>query len=436
MNTQIFKRTDILLPCDRTAETMERWSVVACDQYTSEPEYWSAVAQNVGDAPSALHMIYPELYLSEAEAEKEQRIRNIGATMHQYHHGILTPFHNTMIYVERTMKNGTIRHGIVGAFDLEAYSYDKGAQSPIRATEGTVLSRIPPRVRIRKDAPLESPHVMILADDRENKLIRTAAQVKANSAPVYDFDLMQGGGHITGWVLPEPLCGSVEALADALGDTDIFAERYKTDAQPLVFAVGDGNHSLATAKACYEALKADIGAEAALKHPARYALAELVNLYDDALVFEPIYRVVFGLTADAFLSAMHTYYPDAIVTAGGDIQNIPETEHAHTFLVTAQKKTYTVTVPAPTAQLPVGTLQTFLDAYLAEHPAVTVDYIHGVTSTAALSEKDGAVGILFCGMEKEALYRTVIFDGALPRKTFSMGEADEKRYYLECRAIR
>ncbi len=436
MHTKIFTHTNILLPRDRSAAAMKTWSVVACDQYTSEPDYWNAVDGTVGDAPSALRMIYPELFLSESEPEKEQRIQSIGTAMRFYADNTLTCFSETMIYVERTMKNGKIRHGIVGAFDLEAYSYEKGSQSPIRATEGTVLSRIPPRVRIRRDAPLESPHVMILADDRENTLFRIAAKAKETAAPVYDFDLMQNGGHITGWALSADLCSAVEAAAEQLGDKAAFADRYHTDAAPLVFAVGDGNHSLATAKACYEALKAEIGDVAAPNHPARYALAELVNLHDDALEFEPIYRVVFGLNIDTFLSAMQAYYPTMTVTPGGNTAEIPKAADAHTFVVTAKEQTYTVTVPVPQAQLPVGTLQTFLDAYLSAHPDVTVDYIHGIASTATLSQADCAVGILFDGMEKDELYRTVIFDGALPRKTFSMGEADEKRYYLECRSIR
>ncbi len=433
---KIFRRADILLPRDNTAASMASWSVVACDQYTSEPEYWNAVDTAVADAPSTLRITYPELYLSESEEDKNARIRRIGETMQTYADTVLSPLSQTMIYVERAMKNGKIRHGIVGMFDLEAYSYEKGADTPIRATEGTVLSRIPPRVRIRRDASLETPHVMILADDRENTLFSAAAEAKKTATPVYDFNLMQNGGHITGWALNAAQCDAVEALACTLGDPGAFSARYRTDASPLVFAVGDGNHSLATAKACYEAVKAEIGAEAAKNHPARYALAELVNLHDDALEFEPIYRVLFGINADTFLAAMRDAYPHMTVTAGGDAQCIPAADRAHTFLITEGETRHTVTVADPAAQLPVGTLQAFLDAYLAAHPEVTVDYIHGIASTEKLSQADNTVGILFRGMEKDDLYRTVIFDGALPRKTFSMGEADEKRYYLECRTIR
>ncbi len=434
MNPKIFKRTDILLPKNTDSATMHAWSVVACDQYTSENAYWEAVDRAVEGIPSTRHIIYPELYLS--APDKEARIQKIGRVMREYDTTVLAEHKNAMIYVERTMKNGKIRHGIVGAFDLEAYSYEKGADSPIRATEGTVLSRIPPRVQIRRDALLESPHVMVLADDRENRLFAAAAAAKNTSAPIYDFDLMQNGGHITGWLLSDAQCDAVEASALQLGDRDAFAARYKTDASPLVFAVGDGNHSLATAKACYEAIKAETGAETALSSPARYALAELVNLHDDALEFEPIYRVVFATNIHTFLDAMKETYPAMTVTAGGDPDNVPECPDAHVFVAVSGTEAFTVTVPAPMAQLPVGTLQAFLDAYTAAHTDCEVDYIHGVASTCTLANAPDTVGLIFRGMEKDNLYRTVIFDGALPRKTFSMGEADEKRYYLECRKIK
>lgn len=441
---KIFSRADILIPRDTAPDAMQRWSVVACDQYTSEPEYWNAVEAAVGEAPSTLRITYPELYLN--AADKEERIRAIGAAMRSYENTVLQMLPGTMIYVERKMKNGKIRHGIVGAFDLEAYSYEKGVPSPIRATEGTVLSRIPPRVQIRRDAPLETPHVMILADDRDNTLFSAAAEAKNTSAPIYDFDLMQNGGHITGWALNAAQCDAAEALAQSLGAPEVFAARYHTDAAPLVFAVGDGNHSLATAKACYEALKQEIGEEAAMQHPARFALAELVNLHDDALEFEPIYRVVFGVSSAVLLDAMKEAYPEMTVTEGGDPTNVPNLPNTHAFLVIAGEKTYTAMVPHPTAQLPVGTLQGFLDAFLSAHKDAEIDYIHGIASTEKLARKkaaegtnskgENAVGFIFRGMEKDDLYRTVIFDGALPRKTFSMGEADEKRYYLECRTIR
>ncbi|MBE6658389.1 MAG: DUF1015 domain-containing protein [Ruminococcaceae bacterium] len=421
MNDRIFRRGDILLPRNLTKEALLPWSVVACDQYTSDPAYWDAVEEIVGDAPSTRRITYPELYLN--APDKDARIAAIAAATREYREQVLETYPEAMIYVERTMKNGKIRCGIVGTFDLEAYSYEKDSQTPIRATEGTVLSRIPPRVQIRRDAAVETPHVMILCDDKEKKLFSAAAQAKT-AAPLYDFDLMQGGGHITGWLIAGTLAEEIEALAVSLGDADTFADRYHADGKmPLVFPVGDGNHSLATAKACWEACKA---AGAPDTHPARFALAELVNLHDDALEFEPIYRVVFGADGDALLADMKAYYP-ALTDGICD---------GHTFEVIFGTQTRTVTHPHPAAQLPVGTLQTFLDAWLAGHPEAEVDYIHGIEATKKLAQGEHAVGFLFDGMEKDDLFRTVIFDGALPRKTFSMGEADEKRYYLECRAIR
>ncbi|MBR5869407.1 MAG: DUF1015 domain-containing protein [Clostridia bacterium] len=421
MNNKIFGRGEILLPRDLSEDALYRWSVVACDQYTSDPDYWNAVEETVGDAPSTRRITYPELYLS--AADKDARIAAIAAATEEYRKDVLQAYPDAMIYVERAMKNGKKRCGIVGVFDLDAYSYAKDSQTPIRATEGTVLSRIPPRVQIRRDAAVETPHVMILCDDKEQKLFSAARRAK-EAAPVYDFELMQNGGRITGWLIKGALADEIEALALTLGCEKAFEEKYHADGkQPLIFPVGDGNHSLATAKACWEELRANGASDT---HPARFALAELVNLHDDALEFEPIYRVVFGADAEALLADMKAYYP-ALVDGKAD---------GHVFEVVWSGNTRVVTHSAPTAQLPVGTLQIFLDAWLADHPEAEVDYIHGIDATKKLAQNDGAVGFLFDGMEKDDLFRTVIFDGALPRKTFSMGEADEKRYYLECRAIR
>lgn len=425
MKQNLFIPADILLPKERDAASMHRWSVVACDQYTSDPAYWNAVEQTVGGAPSTLRMILPELYLG--SPDKETRINNICRTMETYKDEVLETIPSSFVYIERTMKNGTIRHGLIGAVDLEAYDYNRGSQTPIRATEGTVLSRIPPRVQIRKNATLESPHVMLLIDDPENRMISLTAERAKKNAPCYDFDLMQKGGHLTGWLLSGADAACVDDAVMKLSDPKAFAEKYDDAHKPLAFAVGDGNHSLATAKACYELVKETIGTEAALHHPARYALAELVNLHDEALVFEPIYRVLFGVDADTLLDAMKAYYP---ALCDG------EKENAHSFRVITRGGECCVSVPDPSAQLPVGTLQAFLDAYLADHPEAECDYIHGEDAVRQLTEAEHTVGFLFEGMSKDDLFRTVVYDGALPRKTFSMGEADEKRYYLECRKIK
>lgn len=424
MKQTIFTPADILLPKDRDARSMEKWSVVACDQYTSDRDYWNAVDAFVGDAPSTLRIILPELYLN--DADKDARIAAIGKTTEAYEASALELFPDTMLYIERTMKNGKIRHGVIGAVDLEAYDYNKGSVSAVRATEGTVLSRIPPRVKIRENAVLEAPHVMLLIDDPENRLIGAAAKA-GTRAPVYDFDLMQNGGHLAGWTMNAEETAAVDEALAVLGDREAFTKRYGADRAPLVIAVGDGNHSLATAKACYEKIKAALGADAALRHPARWALAEIVNLHDDALEFEPIYRVLFGTTRDELRDAMKAYYPALTAEDGED---------GHRFVMLDKAGEEVLRVPSPAAQLPVGTLQAFLDAFLAEHKDVSCDYIHGEDAVRALASQDNTVGFLFDGMEKNDLFRTVIYDGALPRKTFSMGEADEKRYYLECRKIR
>ncbi|MCQ2432570.1 MAG: DUF1015 domain-containing protein [Clostridia bacterium] len=443
MKQNLFIPADILLPKERDAASMHRWSVVACDQYTSDPAYWNAVEQTVGGAPSTLRMILPELYLG--STDKETRINDICRTMETYEGEVLETIPSSFVYIERTMKNGTIRHGLIGAVDLEAYDYNRGSQTPIRATEGTVLSRIPPRVQIRKNATLEAPHVMLLIDDPENRMISLTAERAKKNAPCYDFDLMQNGGHLTGWLLSGADAACVDDAVVMLSDPAAFRAKYDDHHSPLVFAVGDGNHSLATAKACYELVKETIGAEAALRHPARYALAELVNLHDEALVFEPIYRVLFGVEKEPLLDAMKAFYPprcggDNLCEGDnfceGDDLCEREQENAHRFTVVTKDGESTVSVKNPTAQLPVGTLQAFLDAYLADHPEAECDYIHGEDAVRQLTEAEHTVGFLFEGMSKDGLFRTVVYDGALPRKTFSMGEADEKRYYLECRKIR
>ena len=328
-----------------------------------------------------------------------------------------------MIYVERTQSDGTVRHGLVLAVDLEAYDYTRGSSSLIRATEATVLERIPPRVAIRRGADIELPHVMLLVDDPARTVLEPLAG--QSGALAYDTDLMKNGGHIRGRYLSDEEKAAVTQAMNALITPEAIAARYgDATLAPLLFAVGDGNHSLATAKAAYEEVKAAIGAEAAQSHPARYALAEVVNIHDDALQFEPIYRVMFGVNAEDLLSELRAYATTLTGTA-----------QPQTVLCRYGQKEETVVFEHPSLQLTVGTLQTFLDDYLSRHPESEVDYIHGEGSVAALCARENTVGFLFDGMGKDELFRTVIFDGALPRKTFSMGHAEDKRYYLECRRI-
>ena len=414
-----FSPADILLP-DFNRENGTKWAVIACDQFTSEKKYWEDAAALVGDAPSALSLVLPEVYLDETET----RLPRVHAAMENLKDA-LTLHKDTLIYLERAQSDGRVRRGIIGKIDLEAYDYQKETTAAIRATEGTVLSRIPPRVAIRRGAPLELPHVMLLIDDEKRSVIEPLSQAVNDRDPLYDFDLMLGGGHVTAYRLTDAEIDAVDTALAALNTEERMNERYGKPLPPLLFAVGDGNHSLASAKAFYEEIKKEIGAEAAKDHPARYALTEVVNLHDTALDFEPIYRVVFGADKEDLLNALTDY---ARALSG------KETAQKMT-VITPESETEFV-FENPTLQLTVGTLQAFLDGYLAKNSGVEVDYIHGEDSVRDLVRSKNAIGFLFSGMQKDELFKTVIFDGALPRKTFSMGHARDKRYYIEARKIK
>jgi hypothetical protein len=414
-----FYPADILLP---QVEDMTRWSVVACDQYTSEPDYWSRVDTYVGENPSTLRLILPENKLESDAVEEE--IEKIDRTMEDYlQAGLFRTLPQSLVYLERTQRDGKLRRGLVGMVDLEDYDYTPGSATLIRATEGTVLSRIPPRVKVRQNAALELPHIMLLIDDRDHTVIESLTPAKGEMEPLYDFDLMEGGGHLAGWKLTEEQLTQVGDNLRTLGSQASFDARYQVSGKPvLLFATGDGNHSLATAKTVYENLK-KTNPQAAAK--ARYALAEVVNLHDAALEFEPIHRVVFGVEPEQLVADLISAFPGAHLGEGEG--------HALHFLHAGGEGV--VTVPNPKAQLAVGTLQGWLDGYVAEH-GCKVDYIHGETSTRQLGTQPGNIGFLLPPMGKEELFHTVIHDGVLPRKTFSMGEAWDKRYYMEARAIR
>ena len=386
----IFSTADILLP---QGVSMEKWAVIACDQFASQPEYWLQAGNLVGDAPSTLNLIWPE---SQLDDDPEIRISAINAAMRRYlAEGLFQTFPNAFIYVERTLLSGQIRRGVVGAVDLAEYDYTPGTQAQVRATEKTVIERIPPRVNIRKDAPIELPHVLLLCDDPAQLIL---GSIQKDSLPViYDFDLMQGGGHITGWLLQGQDAKALEAAIAA----------YEQQSGPVKYAVGDGNHSLAAAKACYELHKTTAS---------RYALVELENIHDASQVFEPIHRIIKNTDPDALLAAL------------------PQCENGHTVRWFSGKKQGTVRLKLADGQLPVGALQNFLDDYLKNHPGET-DYIHGDDSLKQLSADENAIGFLLPPMEKSSLFPGIIADGVLPRKTFSMGHAQEKRYYLEARII-
>ncbi len=417
-----FYPADILLP--ENAD-MSKWAVVACDQFTSQPEYWEAVEKNVGDTPSTLRLILPEAKLNDPDVE--QHIADINGAMKRYvDSGVFKTLPASLIYMERTQSDGKVRHGLVGMIDLDQYDYTPGSGALVRATEGTVLSRIPPRVKVRQDAPVELPHVMLLIDDPDGTVIEPLAGQSGSMEKLYDFELQQGGGHLTGWLLTE---AQMDATADALEGLCAPAQMEKKygmkDAAPLLFAVGDGNHSLATAKTCYENRKKVTPQEQWASLPERYALVEVVNNHDDALKFEPIHRVLFGVDPEKVLAAFKAFYPSAHEGEGT----------GHTIAYTYAGHKGFLTVPDPKVQLAVGTLQAFIDAYLKENPG-EVDYIHGDEVTDELGAKPGNIGFKLPAMGKEQLFKTVMADGVLPRKTFSMGHAQDKRYYVEARAIK
>ena len=421
MKNLAFSPADILLP-DFSVTDGTKYAVIACDQFTSEPAYWEAAAATVGTAPSALSMILPECYL----AERAERIAPINAAMDKLlADGIFKTYADSVIYLERTCPDGRIRRGLVGKIDLECYGFLPTDTLPIRATEGTVLERIPPRVEIRRDASLELPHVMLLLDDAEGTVIEEIAKTATGGTVVYDFPLMAGGGHVRGFLLSEAEKATLDSALAALTTPEAQIKKYGKADPALLFAVGDGNHSLATAKTAYEELKAKIGAEAAAKHPARYALVEVVNLHDPALDFEPIYRVVMGADDADLLAALRTY-----CEKNGD----PALPHAD-FTAIIGGSEVVLSLPSTHVE-PVGTLQQFLDEYLKTHPEMEVDYIHDESSLRALAEADGTIGFLFRGMEKGDLFPAIVAGGPLPRKTFSMGHARDKRYYLEARKIK
>ena len=418
-----FFPADILLP---QVSEMEKWPVVACDQFTSQPEYWENAEKIVGDAPSALRLVLPEAYLNSAEVNR--RIAGINASMEGYlADGVFKTLPDSLIYLERTQSDDRVRHGLIGCIDLEQYDFTPGSGALIRATEGTVLERIPPRVRVREHAPLELPHVMLLIDDPNGTVIEPLAGETGRMETLYDTELMLGGGHVKGWRLTDEQMSRAAASLNALKTPEVMAEKYgMAGAAPLLFAVGDGNHSLATAKACYEKLKKETPEAQWASLPARYALVEVVNLHDDALTFEPIHRVLFHVDGQDLWTAFRAFYPAAHTGAGA----------GHTVEVCGQGLDGAWTVPAPSAQLAVGTLQAFLDDYCKRRPEVEIDYIHGDDVARKLGSQPGNLGFLLPPMGKDQLFRTVMADGVLPRKTFSMGEAQDKRYYLEARKIR
>lgn len=496
---------EILLPAEGT--DLAKWAVIACDQYTSQPDYWENVRREVGQEPSTLKLIFPEIYLK--DSDKESRIENINRTMRQYlDEGVLEPQKPGFILVDRSTPLTRSRKGLIVAVDLECYDYTPGSRTLIRATEGTVLDRIPPRVKIRENADIELPHIMVLIDDPEKTVIEKLYAKKEKFKKLYDFELMQDGGHIKAWkVEDEESLSEVAGALEKLADPEAFKQKYglnkswdgssahkpeggyansrntSCNGDVLLFAAGDGNHSLATAKAHWENVKAGLmkgskpcpehagtGESPCIpEHPARYALVELVNVHDDGLAFEPIHRVLFGINRSAIA--------EQIASAAGDLRGVEfklfdsqaamenrlqelkgesasEAANSGSSLTGKSNRPHVIPfilegtyglliVREPSSNLEVGTLQAVLDKLVKNSAGrngtdagIEIDYIHGEQVVTEIGSKAGCMGFYLPAMSKHDLFRTVILDGVLPRKTFSMGEAEEKRYYLECRKIR
>ena len=397
----IFCPADILLPAEKD---LEKWAVIACDQFSSEPEYWAETEEIVGEAPSALRLILPE---SELGGNVRARAETIHKTMREYlEKGFFREFKNAYIYTERYLPDGSLRQGVIGMLDLEAYDYAPDTAAPVRATEATVTERIPPRMQIREGAALELPHVLMLCDDPEDLLIGLLGRQKAAFPKLYDFELMQGGGHVCGWLLEGVVLRRLRERLDAY-----------CAGRKLCYAVGDGNHSLAAAKACWEQVKREHAGEDLSGHPARFALVELENLQGPAQRWEAIHRLVTGCDAGKLLD-------DAAAALDG-----PGGAELRCLFAGGERLLHV------SGSLPIARLQAFLDAWLAEN-AGSLDYIHGEEALRGLAARAGSVGFLLPAMDKEALFPAIEAGELLPRKTFSMGSAREKRYYLEARRIR
>ena len=412
------KVSDILLP--NKSVDMSKWAVVACDQYTSEPEYWEGVKKATEGSPSALNVIFPEVYLSKDNAPI---IESINKTMYEYlDTGVLQSIGEGFVLIERSTPITPKRLGLVMAVDLEDYSFVREDKANIRATEGTVVERIPPRVKIREHAPIELPHIMLLIDDRNKSVIEPLYENRDKLTKLYDFDLNMNGGHLRGWHVTDT--APVEKALAKLLDEDVLKEKYGSTDEVMLFAVGDGNHSLATAKACWNNLKATLSAEEQKNHPARYALVEVMNLHDEGLEFEPIFRSVFNVDTADFLDGLYKAVKDSGLKCD---------YKCYTYTTKDGRKDLMLPSNAAVA---VGLVQDFIDAYIKSHAGSEVDYVHGEDSLKQVTDAaPNRVAITLPPLAKNDLFDYVLKVGAFPRKTFSMGEAFEKRYYVEARKI-
>ncbi len=430
-----FRLPRILLP--RHGIDLAKWAVIACDQYTSEPDYWRKVEREVGDAPSSLHLIFPEAYLGAPDAPA--RIVRIQETMRRYLADGLLREHDGAVYVERTI-GARVRRGLMLELDLEHYDFNRESASLIRPTEGTMVERLAPRIEVRRGADLEVPHILVLIDDPECTVIEPVGAERPKLEKLYETDLMLGGGHVAGYAVDPERGARVTRALSALADPAAFATRYDVpvDTPVMLFAMGDGNHSLATAKAYWESIKETVGAE----HPSRFALVEVENIHDPALEFSPIHRLLFGVAADVrkalaedFGSRLScTDVPSAV--AMRERVRAARGARQAAGLIGPGARFSVIEITEAQSTLAVGTLQPFIDRFVASGGAAHVDYVHGDDSLERLAMDSGNVGIHLPAMSKHDLLRMVVREGPLPRKAFSMGEADEKRFYVEARRIR
>lgn len=421
--------SDILLP--KKEIDYGRWAVVACDQFTSQKDYWQSVELMTADHPSTYDLIFPECYLE--DDDRQERIARIEQSMKDYMDaGIFDTYRECTILVERSTSSGT-RYGLMLAIDLEKYSYAPDSRSLVRATEGTILSRIPPRKEIRRNAMLELPHIMVLISDMKRLVIEPLVARRAELRCIYDTELMKGGGHVRGYLVDrnedlERMVEGLEALYRSLDHSN-----------PLMYAMGDGNHSLATARSLYEDLKKEIGTEAALEHPSRYALVEIENIFDPALCFEAIHRVFFNTPVRLFDETLGKICDSVMVETVPSLdemrRRIDDADGSIAFGVIAEGRHMVYHVTSHRFALGASVIQSCIDTLTAAG-GTSVDYIHGADVTQRIANEGENIGIIMSDISKETFFDDIIRDGAFPRKTFSIGHAEEKRYYMEARRIR
>lgn len=405
MSFKTIKTPHILLPKEGT--DMHAWTIIACDQFTSQLDYWQDVEKIVGNRPSTLRMMFPEAYLG--KVNEEEYIAKTNATIEKYlKDGTLIDQGECFILVDRSTPVVKRRLGLIIAIDLDDYTYEKGVKSLIRASEATIVERIPPRLKIRKDAAVELPHILFLFDDKKREIIEELYAKRGDFEKVYDFELMKNGGHIKGY-----------KITDTKPIIDKFEKLLKENGNGLLFIVGDGNHSLATAKAHWDKIKVNLSEKEKENHPARYALVEALNIYDEGLIFEPIHRVVFNPKED-FVKGL---------------KDVLKGENK-TYVYSSSFGKEEISIPkvGPEAYKIV---QTYIDSYLKNHPETSVDYIHDEDQTIEVSKQNpGSVALIMPALSKDDIFNYIAKDEVLPRKAFSMGHAVEKRYYLESKRIK